>query len=279
MSYYADVEILVNGKPIKKFAHQGKIFIQSNHDTEYSIRVRNLGCCRRLFVVTVDGINVIDGKAGGSTKMGYIIHGYAAYEIKGFRTSNDAVHPFKFNSKSRSYAAKSDETQGDTRNCGVIGIDVYDEKQQPILFSLNSCSNIATPTWTFNSMQNTASPMPPVATYTCNTLGFSENTTTDWCEQERSVEPTRGATRSAKRGSLMGSKIANFDMGTEFSQREVADHVTELEFEIGNLLESVVIYYASRNALADMGVPVVKETYIPSFPEPFPSKFCKPPRR
>ena len=41
----------------------------------------------------------------------------------------------------------------------------------------------------------------------------------------------------------------------------------------------VSIYYASREALIDMGVPVINQAQIPSFPEPFPNRFCKPPRK
>ena len=66
--------------------------------------------------------------------MGYVVNGLSPIEIKGFRTDNDTVHPFKFSTKRRSYAAKSDEAGGDTSNCGVIGIEVYDEYQKPIVY-------------------------------------------------------------------------------------------------------------------------------------------------
>ena len=70
----------------------------------------------------------------------------------------------------------------------------------------------------------------------------------------------------------------DFDMGTEFSKEGVHSPVTTTSFNIGMRLTSVNIYYASREALIDSGVPVVKETKIPSFPQAFPTQFCKPPR-
>ena len=49
----------------------------------------------------------------------------ATVEIKGFRTSYDAVAAFKFSSVSQSYAQTR---HGDTRNVGVIGLAAYLEK-------------------------------------------------------------------------------------------------------------------------------------------------------
>jgi hypothetical protein len=293
--YYADVDILVNGKPIKKFAHQGKLFIQSNHQVEYSLRLKNKGWSRRLFVITVDGINVIDGKAGGSSQMGYIIAGNSSMEVKGFRTDNQTEHPFKFSSKRRSYAAKSEETQGDTTNCGVIGVTVYDEyiKPTPIVVYHNPPPPPPKPFWWLGDPLWNHNPTWTSNTYAVSgSLTRSANDTTSWsssgptygCKIEnsmghqlRSFQGGGGAQSSAS-NCMAEEPVANFDMGTEFSKEKVYSPVNEVPFEVGTALTSILIYYASREALLDMGVPVVKEVQIPSFPQAFPSKFCKPPR-
>src|SRR4051812_12192845 len=101
-----EVEILVNGKPVKKFSHNGKTYIQANKGSEYSIRIKNNSWTRRMFNISVDGINVVNGEAAGNTPFGYVLSGYSTYEVKGFRTSTEEVHPFKFNDKKKSYAAK-----------------------------------------------------------------------------------------------------------------------------------------------------------------------------
>lgn len=260
-----EVDILVNDKPIKKFSHGGKLFIQANHQTEYSIKIRNNNWHRRLFVVSVDGINVIDGKAAGSTKMGYVVNGLSPIEIKGFRTDNDTVHPFKFSTKRRSYAAKSDEAGGDTSNCGVIGIEVYDEYQKPIVYrSFASKPRRPDVTWTLNSstskglggelMSRSFNSMDSVGdmSFMCSTSDFADSAPVE---------------------------EASFSMGTEFSERAVKDSVREVEFEIGSLLHTISIYYGSREDLVKMNVPIVSQKQIASFPQAFPSKFCKPPRR
>jgi hypothetical protein len=293
--YDIDVDILVNGKPIKKSSHHGKVYVESRHHTEYSIRIKNNGYHRRLCVVSVDGINVIDGQAAGSTKAGYVLNGYNSMEVKGFRTSNEEVHPFKFNKQSRSYAAKSDATNGDTSNCGVIGVEVYEEKQPVVTFNSqwtiptyrpyprrtedpiiwwnlsNDCGTSRSVSSYSSTTRSANNSMRGELTSKCfNNMGAlgasgpSEPlgqllccTTTDWMDSE----PERG-----------------FDTGTEFSEHAVADKVVDVEFEIERLLTTVSIYYASRNGLEAMGVPLVRQHQI-ALPNPFPKKFCSPPRR
>jgi hypothetical protein len=76
-------------------------------------------------VVSVDGLDVLDGKPASTKRPGYVIAPGATVEIKGFRTSYEAVAAFKFSSVSQSYA---NTRHGDTRNVGVIGLAAYLEK-------------------------------------------------------------------------------------------------------------------------------------------------------
>lgn len=278
--YGIDVDILVNGKPIKKHAHAGRVYVEAKHWTEYSIKIRNNNWSRRLVVVSVDGINVIDGLAAGSTQAGYVINGYSSTEIKGFRTSNQEVHPFKFNAQERSYAAKSEETQGDTSNCGVIGVQVYDEKEKPlpvikIREIIREVPSYPQPTWTVwgngitggATTYGTTTASPNVVTCGCQNASYQLDAAPDMecCTRGMSAGLTR---EEPKRG---------FDMGTEFSSYSVEDKVVDVEFETGNLLTTIEIYYASNFGLKSMGVPIVKQTQI-TMPSAFPSRFCKPPR-
>lgn len=284
--YDIDVDILVNGKPIKKFSHDGKVFVESKHWTEYSIRVKNSGFSRRLIVVSVDGMNVINGEAAGKSQAGYVINGYSSTEIKGFRTSNDVVHPFKFNRKERSYAAKSDETQGDTTNCGVIGVAVYSEKEkvQPkVTYNYhthvhttprphwNDGYSPITPTWTTCS-----SDVGMLNTYSCSSSDIGAK------GRSRGVDNALRALNMSESNIVCDMAVTEeprgFDMGTEFSEREVTDQVVDVDFEIGILLSTISIYYASRAGLISMGVPIQKQMAIAT-PNPFPKKFCALPNR
>jgi len=73
----------------------------------------------------VDGLDVLDGKPASTKRPGYVISPGDTVEIKGFRTSYEAVAAFKFSSVSQSYA---NTRHGDTRNVGVIGLAAYLEQ-------------------------------------------------------------------------------------------------------------------------------------------------------
>lgn len=294
-NYDIDVDILVNGKPIKKLTHAGNIYVESKHWTEYSIRIKNNGWVRRLVVVSVDGINVINGQAAGPTKAGYVINGYSSTNIEGFRTSNEAVHPFKFNRQERSYAAKSEVSNGDTTNCGVIGVEVYDEKEQPVIKTkivhhhhhhdkpypvypwrtYPMWNDYGTPVWNTTTIGEGGMRGGSTITYSCNTRSLSA--------MNCASNPPNSNLNSVKTCSMSvdipdEEPKRGFDMGTEFSEREVESKVVDVKFDIGHLLTTISIYYASREGLEHMGVPVTKQTQI-SMPNPFPQGFCKPPKR
>lgn len=298
MKHSIDVDVRVNDKTVRLYPHRNRLFLEAKNGSEYTIKIRNNEYTRVLAVVTVDGINVINEQAGGASKAGYIINGWSSVEIKGFRTSNDHVNAFKFSTKSKSYAAKSEQTKGDTTNCGVIGVQIFAEKEKPtppirIIERIIEKEPYRPPFKPYVWPVVDPEPFHPwKVTYTSNTLGDTGGaqlrgncgsrglgasnsiqnatlfnscsdlgtlTVSDWASSER--ETTKGA----------------FDMGTEFSNKEINDSVTEVEFETGELLTTFTIYYASKEALLDMGVPIKKENNI-SFPQAFPSKFCKPPK-
>lgn len=271
LSLVTDVDILVNGKPVKKYSHQGKIFIEAKEGSEYSVRVKNGTQNQLLAIAAVDGINVLDGKAAGSTQAGYVLNGYNSYEIKGFRTSNDSVNAFKFSKKNKSYAAKSDETGGDTSNCGVIGIQFFSQKPKPfntVERHVFAPDNLRRPTWYYDIQYGTN---------TADSSGGSLRR----CYNNSITSSLGGgqlnANCFASSSELPEAELAAFDLGTEFSKTEISDKVRDVEFEIGSLYTTTEIYYASRDSLEAMGVPLEKVSLV-SFPKAFPTKFCKPPR-
>ena len=68
-----------------------------------------------------------------------------------------------------------------------------------------------------------------------------------------------------------------FDMGTKWGEAKES-RVIEVEFEKGILALTTNIYYASRQSLIEMGVPLGNEKQV-SFPEPFADgKYAKPPK-
>ena len=100
-------------------------FVVGRQGANYSVVVKNLCKSRLELVVSVDGLDVIDGKSAGLSKRGYIIAPGQTLEIHGWRTAPDRVARFQFSTVAGSYA---NLRHGDHRNVGVIGLAVFDEK-------------------------------------------------------------------------------------------------------------------------------------------------------
>ncbi|WP_193214380.1 hypothetical protein [Luteolibacter marinus] len=102
-----------------------KRFVVGKRDGSYSIYLKNRCKSRLEVVLSVDGLDVIDGKTAGFSKRGYVIAPDETLEVKGWRTSPDTVARFKFSTVSGSYANLA---HGEHRNVGVIGLAVFTEK-------------------------------------------------------------------------------------------------------------------------------------------------------
>ncbi len=113
-----------NGTPLPTMANAGRNFVMGENGQAYSIELQNRTGNRFEAVVTVDGLDVIDGRAGSVQKRGYLLQPFATVTIDGFRRSMDEVAAFRFGSVRNSYAGK----KGDDRNVGVIGVAVFEER-------------------------------------------------------------------------------------------------------------------------------------------------------
>lgn len=103
-------------------------FVVGKNGKSYSIVVRNVSDSRVEVVLSVDGLDVMDGKGASFKKRGYILAPGEKIEVEGFRTSYDAVAAFKFSTVRGSYA---NLRQGRTRDVGVIGLAVFAQKNSP----------------------------------------------------------------------------------------------------------------------------------------------------
>jgi hypothetical protein len=118
------------GRTLPTYAHRGRFYVEGAVGERYGIRVRNPTASRIEAVVSVDGLDVIDGEMASTGKRGYVIAPYADVTITGFRVSTQAVAAFRFSSVSRSYAGR----KGVARNVGVIGVAVFAERRsEPLI--------------------------------------------------------------------------------------------------------------------------------------------------
>ena len=153
-----DLNILVNGNRCKQYQHQGKTFIEAKNGSEYVIEIKNNHYKRILAVGSVDGLNVLTGKAASDTDTGYIIGAYSSEKIKGFRFSDDEWAMFKFGYKFYGNTYAQSKEDGSEKNCGVIGLRVFYEKE-PIVTTTIINNPVPYyqpwPYWTYNILTNT----------------------------------------------------------------------------------------------------------------------------
>lgn len=114
-----------DGRFITGFSAGTDNFVPGIAGRRYSIVVKNRSPGRMEVVASVDGLDVVDGRAASVAKRGYLMDPWGEVEIEGFRTSSNDVASFRFGSVGQSYAAQK---HGDTRNVGVIGIAAFHER-------------------------------------------------------------------------------------------------------------------------------------------------------
>src|SRR6266542_600375 len=114
--------------PLPRFLANGRAYVLGTIGDRYRIRISNPTSRRVEAVVSVDGLDAIDGRtASYQDKRGYVIGPYGDITIEGFRTSLDQVATFRFSSVRDSYAGR----KGQDRNVGVIGVAFFPERERP----------------------------------------------------------------------------------------------------------------------------------------------------
>jgi len=311
-----DLNITVNGSRCKQYSHQGKTFIEAKQGSEYVIEVKNNHWKRVLAVGSVDGLNVLTGKTASEADSGYIIGAYSAEKIKGFRFSDDEWALFKFGYKFNGNTYAQSKEDGSEKNCGVIGVRFFYEKDPIVVTSWTN-------TWTSYNLTGGYYQPPQIyncsngaggTSYTSNvnyqagnlgtqdiTYGSTVNTFKDVSQQKISKKRSAGGgcsaggtlnAREATKGitanycatiddslnfcASAAAPVADFDMGTEWGRKE-RSKVKTVSFERGCLAQSFDIYYASREALIAMGVPITNELTA-NLPQSFPDKYATPPK-
>jgi hypothetical protein len=115
--------------PLQRARRSNDMFrIAGIEGARYTLRFRNVSDRSYEVVATVDGLDVLSGKAGSLRNGGYVLRPQEAITIEGFRKSQNEVAAFRFAAPGRAYAANTEA--GDARNIGVIGAALF-ELEQP----------------------------------------------------------------------------------------------------------------------------------------------------
>lgn len=287
-----ELQLLVNGKPVPTYGHDGRTFVEGREGTNFSLRVKNNTASRIEALVSVDGRSVVDGESAGPTSRGYIIPAYGSYEIPGWRVDTENCAKFIFKKSGESYAVQTGSAASDT---GVIGLLAWAEKivPPPAPSVVIQQTIIKEPIWTWIPYYHgTYAASTAAGNAHTSSLGNSVSYTT--CSNSLSSAPLRSMSldsSSVANQSILGAQVQptsayysaaapSFDLGAGWGD-QAASKISFTSFERGDQIVEQTLYYATAQALENVGIKLKKEVAVPTgesspkYPSAF--KFCKPP--
>jgi hypothetical protein len=140
----ADVSIVdrATGATLTAHYHRGEYWVAGRPGARYAVRIASRSGERLLAVTAVDGVNAISGDTAAYGQTGYVFSPWQAYDIAGWRKSDDEVAAFVFTAAPTSYAART----GRPFNIGVIGVALFRERlPEPLPLRADSAAAPAMP--------------------------------------------------------------------------------------------------------------------------------------
>lgn len=272
------VTILVKGRPITEYYHRGQAFVEGRVGSEYEIEVHNHSYARLEAILSVDGLSVTDGKAAGNQSSGYLIDAHGTLRVPGWTLDHQNVAKFAFAGKQGSYAT---QMTGDTRNNGVIGLMAFRERYRPpsrgVYPWYAAGASVAPPA---------GAPMPQAF----GSLGIAPDITTSAAPRGIAASASntsysldamaQSAYQSVSLNSSTVVPQVQNSLGTAFGEAQTFI-TTTVEFQRGDMLAMMVLYYDDLKGLRARGVPIErisKKTYKTQ-PDAFPAvnTGCAPP--
>ena len=117
-----------NGTWIECRESHAKRIATSERGERYEIVLKNDARRAVEVLVSVDGLDAMDGRPASFRKRGYVLAPFETLAVEGFRTSRATVAAFRFGSMFDSYGHRR---HGNTTNAGVVGVAVFEEKRRP----------------------------------------------------------------------------------------------------------------------------------------------------
>lgn len=123
----ADVKLVDrnSGQRLTVYQHQGEYWVAGRPGASYSVDISNRTGQRILAVISVDGVNALNGQTASATPDdGYVLTPWQSWAITGWRKSDSQVAAFYFSESDASYASRT----GRPRDVGVIGVALFRER-------------------------------------------------------------------------------------------------------------------------------------------------------
>ena len=248
------------------FFDAGRAYVLGTLGQRYRLRISNPTSARVEAVVSIDGLDAIDGEpADFISKHGYVIAPHDDLVVEGFRTSLEQVATFRFSSVPDSYASR----KGKDRNVGVIGVAFFRERP-PIAYASPPGLDRS---WAPGALPRGGAPSPaPRATV-----------------EDRAEGAAPSAGRSATESVAPPGKSAarRSGLGTEFGEARPS-HVDYTRFQRASASEPSALFelrYNDRQGLLALGIDVDHtrerdDLSLRESADPFPARtFAAPPPR
>lgn len=267
------VELLsASGQTLATYQRGARHYVLGEAGDRYIIRVTNPTDRRIEAVVSVDGLDVIDGRtANFRQKRGYVVPAHGEVRIEGFRTSTSQVAAFRFSSVPMSYAAR----KGQPRNIGVIGVAIFREAARPVMIKPNHPrSDHRPPPPRYRPQADSAADRESAAT-TAGALGG------------KAAPRAESAPARSTRCCSPYPKIDRSGLGTEFGERRYsAVSWTKFVRASANRPDAIAtLRYNDAAGLRALGIQVSprpdhREVWTRETAKPFPGSpgFAEPPR-
>jgi hypothetical protein len=281
-----ELSILVDNKPITQYAHEGLAFVEGRAGSEYTIRLRNNSSGKACFIVSVDGLSILNGKEAGNDSPGYVLSPWQTLDVACYKVDEATGAKFVFGAKEKSYSA---EIGKGTSNVGVIAAIVYREQYEPkpirhyfhhhhyddggaVLRRMSSATkSIRSGGW----QSSTGSPT--------GSGGWSSSSASSIASNSASGSLSNSCQYSATMDSLsvgsneMGAlEPVEQQLGTVFGDAMKWQTTTVAFKREPSPAASLVVYYDSRKNLERRGIKF--EQKVPPLPNPFPAnEGCTPP--
>jgi hypothetical protein len=259
------LRVLVNGRPIPIYRdyRTGLDWIEARNGTKYEIEVKNDSYNRILAVVSVDGLNVINGKHEDPlTATGYILHQHNNIKIPGWKISSDNVREFYFTPQDQSYSAKLGASLANT---GVIAAAIYKEK---VWYSY-TCITSDSLKWPNSLPSPWTVPSSPWITYSTNSSNGILRSA-DIQPMSMSVNDSPQVVYNMSVENLSAEIPATPKLAT--GSGAVADFKTNKATFGERVLETIMtLYYDTKEGLIKKGIYAQQD----GLPKPFPNtEFC-----
>ncbi len=235
------------GQVLETWRHRGQLYVVGTPGNRYAVQIANRSGGRVLSVLSVDGVNVLNGETAAASQSDYVLAPGQSADIAGWRKNMDEVAAFYFTSVADSYAGRT----GRPENTGVIGVAVYRELLPPPV---------------------AVQPAPMAK-------GYAENRDSSLAgaSSAPAAPAMEGRAKAEAADSLARSDRAEKKLGTGHGERiNAPTEYTSFQRASSAPAEIITIYYDSRANLMARGI--IPDPRYQVRPNPFPGTFVPDPR-